>query len=32
MHYDGTRWMHDDTLHAFDRTRAICREVALALQ
>ena len=30
MHYDGTRWMHDDTLHAFDRTRAICREVALA--
>ena len=30
MHYDGARWMHDDTLHAFDRTRAICREVALA--
>jgi putative DNA primase/helicase len=29
LHYDGTRWTHDDTLHAFDRARAICREVAL---
>src|SRR5215469_1502183 len=29
MHYDGTRWDFDDTLHAFDRARAICREVAL---
>jgi phage/plasmid-associated DNA primase len=29
MHYDGARWMYDDTLHAFDRARAICREVAL---
>jgi putative DNA primase/helicase len=28
-HYDGTRWIQDDTLHAFDRARAICREVAL---
>src|SRR5262245_46790252 len=29
MRYDGTRWSFDDTLHAFDRARAICREVAL---
>ena len=29
MHYDGTRWVQDDTLHAFDRARAICREIAL---
>jgi putative DNA primase/helicase len=29
LHYDGTRWIQDDTLHAFDRARAICREVAL---
>jgi len=29
LRYDGTRWTHDDTLHAFDRARAICREVAL---
>ncbi len=28
-HYDGTRWVQDDTLHAFDRARAICRESAL---
>ena len=28
-HYDGTRWVQDDTLRAFDRARAICREVAL---
>jgi len=29
FHYDGTRWAQDDTLHAYDRARAICREVAL---
>jgi len=29
MRYDGTRWDFDDTLHAFDRARVICREVAL---
>ena len=29
LHYDGTRWVKDDTLHAFDRARALCREVAL---
>ena len=28
LSYDGTRWAHDDTLDAFDRARAICREVA----
>jgi putative DNA primase/helicase len=27
--FDGVRWIRDDTLHAFDRARAICREVAL---
>lgn len=27
--YDGGRWIFDTTLHAFDRARAICREVAL---
>jgi putative DNA primase/helicase len=27
--FDGARWQHDDTLHTFDRARAICREVAL---
>lgn len=26
--FDGTRWDFDDTLHAFDLARAICREVA----
>jgi len=26
--FDGTRWQFDDTLHAFDRARTICREVA----
>ena len=26
--YDGARWIFDTTLHAFDRARAICREVA----
>ena len=29
MLYDGARWNIDSTLHAFDRARAICREVAL---
>jgi putative DNA primase/helicase len=29
LHYDGTRWTHDDTLHAFDRARAVCREIAV---
>lgn len=28
LSYDGARWVHDDTLHAFDRARTICREVA----
>ena len=28
LSYDGTRWARDDTLHAFDRARAICREIA----
>src|SRR5262245_33746200 len=28
MHYDGVRWDFDDTLNAFSRARAICREVA----
>jgi putative DNA primase/helicase len=27
--YDGARWAEDDTLHAFDRARAICREIAI---
>ena len=29
---DGTRWEPDDTLHAFDRARDICREEALACE
>jgi putative DNA primase/helicase len=28
LFFDGARWQYDDTLHAFDRARAICREVA----
>ena len=28
LSYDGSRWTRDDTLHAFDRARAICREIA----
>jgi putative DNA primase/helicase len=28
LSYDGTRWLHDDTLHAFDQVRALCREIA----
>jgi phage/plasmid-associated DNA primase len=27
--FDGVRWHFDDTLHAFDRAREICREAAL---
>ena len=26
--YDGTRWRHDTTLHAFDYVRVVCREIA----
>jgi putative DNA primase/helicase len=29
LHYDGAQWTHDDTLHVFDRARAICREIAV---
>ena len=29
MLYDGARWNTDTTLHAFNRARTICREVAL---
>ena len=32
MSYDGTRWVRDDTLHVFDRARAICREVAASCE
>ena len=28
LHFDATRWQHDSTLQAFDRVRALCREVA----
>jgi putative DNA primase/helicase len=28
LEFDGTRWAFDATLHAFDRSRVICREVA----
>jgi putative DNA primase/helicase len=28
LSYDGSHWSYDDTLHAFDRARVICREVA----
>src|SRR5262249_29987278 len=28
--FDGLRWAEDNTLHTFDRTRAICRELAAA--
>jgi putative DNA primase/helicase len=27
--HDGVRWTYDTTLHAFDRARSICKEVAL---
>ena len=26
--YNGARWVPDETLHVFDRARAICREIA----
>src|SRR5262245_53680308 len=29
LYYDGARWDFDTTLRAFDRARALCREVAL---
>jgi putative DNA primase/helicase len=29
LRFDGTRWLFDDTLHAFDLVREICREAAL---
>ena len=28
MSFDGARWAPDETLHAFDLARAICRETA----
>jgi putative DNA primase/helicase len=28
LSYDGARWTRDETLRAFDRARAICREIA----
>jgi putative DNA primase/helicase len=28
LNYNGARWQFDDTLHAFDLARAICREIA----
>ena len=28
LHYDESRWLPDETLHAFDLARVICREVA----
>lgn len=30
LHWTGTKWALDDTLLAFDRSRAICREAAMA--
>jgi putative DNA primase/helicase len=30
--FDGARWQLDDTLHAFDHARAVCREAALEHQ
>ena len=29
LSFDGVNWSYDDTLHAFDRARDLCREVAL---
>ena len=26
--WDGTRWKHDRTLHVFDRSRSLCRDVS----
>jgi putative DNA primase/helicase len=28
LSYDSSRWVRDETLHAFDLARAICREIA----
>ena len=28
LSWDGARWRFDDTLHAFDRARSLCREAA----
>jgi putative DNA primase/helicase len=28
LNHDDTRWQVDDTLHVFDRVRALCREIA----
>ena len=28
LSYDSPRWVHDETLHAFDLARAICRKIA----
>jgi hypothetical protein len=30
LRYDGISWVFDDTLHAFDDAREICREAAAA--
>jgi phage/plasmid-associated DNA primase len=29
LSFNGTHWQRDDTLHAFDLARSICREIAL---
>ena len=29
LNFDGSRWCFDSTLHAFERARVICREVAI---
>jgi putative DNA primase/helicase len=29
LSYDGARWVHDNTLHAFDRARRLCRAIAV---
>ena len=29
LSYDGSRWVRDETLRAFDLARAICREIAV---
>jgi hypothetical protein len=28
--FEGTHWIEDNTLHTFDRVRAVCREIATA--
>jgi putative DNA primase/helicase len=32
LEWDGTRWRFEDTLHAFDLARALCRKAALVLE